>query len=207
MVLVGVPVVLTVQGGGQTIVAVLLVPLAGGQGGGHVGVVPVAVPVEQGGGQTGCGWVPSVVVLVTQDGTQRTAGQDAPGGQLGGSGQGGAHEVPSAHGGGHGSDFTGTRVRACLVGCRVPCRLCFFKWRSWRRLCLAGLALVFWVAAEAGGPHTDEPVVPVTVAVPAVPVPTAFTPPAGPLASAGTTPTKAPHMQTITSQRTRISTM
>ncbi len=68
VVLVGVLLALTVQVGGQTIVAVLLVPLVSGQGGGHVGVVPVcaqggghggaapvAVPAEQGGGQTSCG--------------------------------------------------------------------------------------------------------------------------------------------------------
>ena len=60
------------------------------------------------------------------------------------------------------------------------------------------------------GPHTGgEPVLPVTVPVTTVPgptvaVPTAVALPAPPLASAGTTPTKAPHMQTIASQRTRI---
>jgi hypothetical protein len=36
VVLVGVLVALTVHGGGQTIIAVLLVPLVSGQGGGHV---------------------------------------------------------------------------------------------------------------------------------------------------------------------------
>ena len=145
MVLVGVLVALTVQGGGQTIVAVLPVPLVSGQGGGHVGVVPVcaqggghdgappvAVPAGQGAGQTGCGWTPVAVVLVTQGGTHRTAGQAAPGGQLGGGGQGGsAHEDPAAHGAGHSSDFAGTRrVRVCLMAW-VPCRLRVFD-RPWR---------------------------------------------------------------------------
>jgi hypothetical protein len=98
-VLVAVLVALTVQGGGQTIIAVLLVPLVSGQGGGHV-----------------TGWAP-VVVLVTQGGTQTTVGHNAPGGQLGGGGQGGGgQEGPPAHGGWHGSEFAGARsARACLV--------------------------------------------------------------------------------------------
>jgi hypothetical protein len=69
--------------------------------------MPVAVGDEQGGGQIGWGSVPVLAELVTQGGTHRTEGHEAPGGQTGAGGQAVCpQEAPSVHGGEHGDNFT-----------------------------------------------------------------------------------------------------
>jgi len=76
------------------------------------------------------------------------------------------------------------------------------------------LALIARIAAEAGadpqtggGPGGPITVPVTTVAVPTVPVAIVLRVTAGRFASAGTTPTETPHIQTRTSHRARISEM